>query len=324
MSVIKFQFEEDIRRVFVDNIPSYSEISDLIKKLYKDLANKSFTLAYVDTDEDVVTVTSDEELEEAFRNFTTPVARFTINLTEQGTLLPPFQLTIIEEEPEDDDNSNPFAELIFRHLLASQTSPFLRSPQRPTTCGPCQSQRTCAPQPPAHFADCDHCGERIVGFRFKCGTCDDFDLCQKCFPSKNEKHAPEHLFMRIARPLPPFFRFARTEEKSLAEKPKTDASQETVPIPAEVPVEAQVEKKEESKPVEEPVQENVEVAPVQVETPVEAEKPEEKSTERQISPFEAKLNQLEEMGFNDKSRNIFTLVHRKGDLVQAIRDLLDN
>ncbi len=89
MSVIKFQHEDDIRRVFVNNTVTYPEISALIKKLYKNLNNKSFSLTYVDDEGDVISVTSDEELQEAFRNFTTPVARFTIIPADESNFSTP-------------------------------------------------------------------------------------------------------------------------------------------------------------------------------------------------------------------------------------------
>ena len=36
----------------------------------------------------------------------------------------------------------------------------------------------------------------IVGMRYKCRVCDDFDFCEACFKSKKHKHP----FSRIAEP----------------------------------------------------------------------------------------------------------------------------
>ncbi|XP_072945912.1 uncharacterized protein [Epargyreus clarus] len=44
---------------------------------------------------------------------------------------------------------------------------------------------------------CNSCSEGIIGFRYKCVVCPDFDLCHKC--EKLEVH-PNHLMMRIAKP----------------------------------------------------------------------------------------------------------------------------
>ncbi|XP_039761134.1 uncharacterized protein LOC120634522 isoform X2 [Pararge aegeria] len=41
---------------------------------------------------------------------------------------------------------------------------------------------------------CDSCQDPILGFRYKCVTCDNFDLCQKC--EMLEKH-PQHYMLRI-------------------------------------------------------------------------------------------------------------------------------
>ncbi|XP_052745268.1 uncharacterized protein LOC128199483 [Bicyclus anynana] len=41
---------------------------------------------------------------------------------------------------------------------------------------------------------CDSCDKHVYGFRYKCVTCDNFDLCQKC--EMLERH-PQHYMLRI-------------------------------------------------------------------------------------------------------------------------------
>lgn len=50
---------------------------------------------------------------------------------------------------------------------------------------------------------CDGCGERkpIIGVRYKCGHCVDFDLCEKC--EAEVDHPKEHIFLRIKYPVAP-------------------------------------------------------------------------------------------------------------------------
>ncbi|XP_068624702.1 uncharacterized protein [Battus philenor] len=45
---------------------------------------------------------------------------------------------------------------------------------------------------------CDNCSNPIVGFRYKCVSCIDFDLCQKC--EMQEAHS-NHYMLRIPKPL---------------------------------------------------------------------------------------------------------------------------
>ncbi len=54
-----------------------------------------------------------------------------------------------------------------------------------------------------HSAICDNCDERIVGIRYKCGNCADYDLCQSC-EKQDGVHDATHLFIKIRTPLSPW------------------------------------------------------------------------------------------------------------------------
>jgi hypothetical protein len=54
-----------------------------------------------------------------------------------------------------------------------------------------------------HSAYCDNCNVTIRGIRYKCGNCEDFDLCEACEKLPNV-HNEEHLFVKIVKPLPHF------------------------------------------------------------------------------------------------------------------------
>ncbi|CAH1788980.1 unnamed protein product [Owenia fusiformis] len=47
---------------------------------------------------------------------------------------------------------------------------------------------------------CDNCDQTIVGARYKCGNCEDYDLCEQC-EAKDVLHDPDHVFLKIRRPV---------------------------------------------------------------------------------------------------------------------------
>lgn len=50
-----------------------------------------------------------------------------------------------------------------------------------------------------HSARCDKCKARILGTRYKCFNCSDFDLCSKCFAGETD-HVQLHDFVRMSDP----------------------------------------------------------------------------------------------------------------------------
>lgn len=51
---------------------------------------------------------------------------------------------------------------------------------------------------PHHDILCDNCKKTIIGFRYKCVTCADYDLCPKCEMQETHTH---HYMIRIPKPL---------------------------------------------------------------------------------------------------------------------------
>jgi len=163
-----------------------------------------------------------------------------------------------------------------------------------------------------HNALCDSCGNFIVGDRYKCTACPDFDLCATC-KTKPAVHTEGHNFEKLERPVRRCPRFTRA-----------CPTQTETPVKVSVPVQTNTEvKKEEVK------EEKKEEVPVVIkEEPKEEPKKEEVKEEKKeqsapvIDPFTAKLNQLNDMGFTNRERNINLLMKHKGDLVAVVKDLL--
>ncbi|KAG1749735.1 uncharacterized protein EDB91DRAFT_1109400 [Suillus paluster] len=71
-----------------------------------------------------------------------------------------------------------------------------RSPTVPTS--PRSSVTTSVIDPVHHCAACNMCDSPIVGDRFKCVNCPDFDTCADCFKITGEQH-PNHGFVRVSK-----------------------------------------------------------------------------------------------------------------------------
>ena len=57
--------------------------------------------------------------------------------------------------------------------------------------------------PTRHFAICDSCRRGLVGIRYKCVNCVDYDLCAECEETNADGsiHSAEHAFLKLRAPL---------------------------------------------------------------------------------------------------------------------------
>lgn len=89
---------------------------------------------------------------------------------------------------------------------------------------------------------CSSCSMNpLVGIRYKCSTCQDYDLCSECLEQLEEKvedafHPQSHVFLRLCRPVttdhPPLDKFSSTSKLRSGGRGKLKLK---IPAPSPVP-----------------------------------------------------------------------------------------
>lgn len=216
MLVIKLQHQNDIRRLTVEKPVQYADLIGLVKSLYSALPS-SFLLKYKDDEGDMITVSTQRELDEAVRlhENTNSVLRFTIFakegekqerftevlentfkdlLKEESSLtnlLSKFGIDLSISVEDNNNNNND----------VKKESPVVEKKEEEKPTCPRGPNAWRAPGfRPIHPAVCDGCSRRIQGIRYKCNDCPDYDLCEGCEPQKASIHQAEHTFKTIERP----------------------------------------------------------------------------------------------------------------------------
>jgi next-to-BRCA1 protein 1 len=112
--ILKIKFGEDTRRITVESVPNFQQLSSLLQQLFPNL-QEPFQIKYVDEDQDMITITSDLELKESVNvaavsqsSMGSPVLRlFIFSAQFQGTN--PTEKEAPTTKPQE---PNPFANLV--------------------------------------------------------------------------------------------------------------------------------------------------------------------------------------------------------------------
>jgi len=318
MFVVKFQYQTEIRRAALNEVVSFAQLTQLAKELYGESLAQSSKLVfkYKDDEDDSITVSTDRELEEAFRLM-------------QDTHPAILKLEIQAEKD------------------CSKGSCHARGSWVPRSG--CGRTRDTANQhlQVGHSAICDSCESRIFDTRYKCLVCPDYDLCENC--TKKEGVHDDHPFLRITDPTFPLGCAIRRASwgrgpcgrnwRGVAEtKPKEEQKVEEKEQPVNSPVDKpsapkqdEPTGKQEDRLYPELNNVTISVSPIvehntsqSVQT-VDNKKEEivSEETKKELTSFETKLNQLGEMGFLNKNKNIELLIKNGGDILVTVKNLLE-
>ena len=232
MTSLKLQFENEIRRVtFAAPLSAVRDVQARAQALFPALAahaTDAIRFTYVDADGDTITVGCDGDLAEAIGHATKltvvvpPIVATTDKKTGVETKDQQEEKKVDEKIAASASIANPIGAVFdaikadahvqelarsfgisldasFPDIIAQvRASPLVASLIPPPIGDDNESDEDGEVAPVVHNATCDGCHMRIVGLRFKCAACPDFDFCEKCFAGKGQSHPTNHMFVKIA------------------------------------------------------------------------------------------------------------------------------
>jgi len=320
MFVVKFQYQTEIRRAALNEVISFVQLTQLAKELYGESLAQSSTLVfkYKDDEDDSITVSTDRELEEAFR------------------LMRETRPAILKVEIQAEE-------------VCSKGSCHARGSWVPRSgCGRTRDTANQHFLQVGHSAICDSCESKIFDTRYKCLVCPDYDLCENC--TKKEGVHDDHPFLRITDPTFPLGCAVRrgfwgrdpckrnwgcVAETKPKEEQKVEEKEQALNSPVAKPSAPKQDeptgKQEEDRLYPELNNVTISVSPIVEQNtshsvPTVDNKKEEivpEETKKELTAFESKLKQLGEMGFLDKNKNIELLIKNGGDILVTVKNLLD-
>jgi len=124
--IVKIKYQEDTRRLTLTSSPSFRDVVGIVRKLFHFEEQKSFVLKYVDDDNDLVTISSDMELQEAIlvaSKANPPVLRLLIH--DIGS---PFKPTAAPRSAAESSKAGKAEEVPPRAAPGNPMEGFLRNP----------------------------------------------------------------------------------------------------------------------------------------------------------------------------------------------------
>eukprot|EP01121_Diplochlamys_sp_Union-15-3_P010637 TRINITY_DN3003_c0_g3_i1.p1 TRINITY_DN3003_c0_g3~~TRINITY_DN3003_c0_g3_i1.p1 ORF type:complete len:280 (-),score=53.46 TRINITY_DN3003_c0_g3_i1:23-805(-) len=255
--LVKIKLGEEFRRISFKQQPTFQEFRSTLQQIFKEEALSEFVIKYKDEEEDLITVSSDLELSEAF----------TINRNQ-----------------------------ILRVFLTPSTE-----------------NNRCNRNIPVHWGvTCDGCNKHpIVGPRFKCIRCPDYDLCAQC-ESKGIHVDTGHQFRKIERPF-----------RRWCHRNGTFMKPHHIQCPRRMWCKKIKKLMELQKEENEPTQkQDVNNPPTELVKQDNKQALEQQSMPKPLDPLEGHLTLLKEMGFLNEEENRMLLEKNDCNVTLTVRDLL--
>uniref|UniRef100_A0A7S3Y176 ZZ-type domain-containing protein n=1 Tax=Heterosigma akashiwo TaxID=2829 RepID=A0A7S3Y176_HETAK len=187
VKVLKVAYEGEIFRT--RQVPnSFQSLLELCGDCFKSLPPREFSMVYRDDEDDDITMSSDEDLNEALR-VCEDQARTTLRVeikrtSGSGPRAAPTQ-------------TNPRCRVALLALLSSLAAASLSATEQQRGEQETEPSNRPRQNETAHPGIiCDHCDQPVVGVRYKCAVRQDFDLCSKC----EAKDQSDYPYLKICHP----------------------------------------------------------------------------------------------------------------------------
>jgi len=260
---MKLRFHDDLRKL--SRLPaSFSDLRSVASALF---GPQDFVYRYLDEEGDLVTMASDQELGMACETAQGPSLKVFLSLPGEGL---PDQTSMSsmnsarsvpppEESKQEPTTTPPHPEFslphcplgglfgkVGKHLMKRFACSGRKMAKKTMLAGLVHSEVCAAlgvPPPPTHFhVTCDQCNMApIVGVRYKCTVCPNFDLCETC----ESQGLHPHPLLKVTHPSDdmPYVRCCMRTPNQPKGKPRMDfIRHETYPEATQVPAGSVIEK----------------------------------------------------------------------------------